>query len=271
MSVGSNAPTTPALVIHIPHASIDVPLSIRQTFALDEAELADELRRMTDRFTDELFAFPDSDATTVAASVSRLVVDVERFPNDEDESMAAVGMGAVYTRTSLGAALRNGVIEREELVERYYRPHHDRLLSAVRDALSVHDVCLLVDAHSFSSTPLPHEPDQQPDRPDICIGTDALHTPDWLRNRAVELARDAGWSVEVNRPFSGAVVPLPLYGSDLRIAAVMIEVNRALYMDERSGAQSPQFASVRQRLVQIVDGLVDSVGTRPEHLDAAAR
>jgi len=39
--------------------------------------------------------------------VSRLVVDVERFPDDEDEPMAGRGMGAVYTRLSSGERLRD--------------------------------------------------------------------------------------------------------------------------------------------------------------------
>jgi len=40
-------------------------------------------------------------------SVSRLVVDPERLPDDASESMSAKGMGAVYTRTSDGAPLRS--------------------------------------------------------------------------------------------------------------------------------------------------------------------
>ena len=37
-----------------------------------------------------------------------------------------------------------------------------------------------------------------------------------------------GWSVEIDRPFSGAIVPMAFYRADDRISAVMIEVNRRL-------------------------------------------
>jgi hypothetical protein len=40
-----------------------------------------------------------------------------------------------------------------------------------------HDHCLIIDVHSFSSVPLPHEPDQTPRRPEVCIGFDRFHSP----------------------------------------------------------------------------------------------
>jgi hypothetical protein len=42
-------------------------------------------------------------------------------------------------------------------------------------------------------------------------------------------------------PFAGALVPMRFYGKDLRVRALMIEVRRGLYMDERSGARGPAF------------------------------
>ena len=54
-----------------------------------------------------------------------------------------------------------------------------------------------------------------------------------------------GLRVEVNRPFSGAMVPAQFYGTDMRVHAVMIEINRRLYMDEATGAKLPGFDDFR--------------------------
>ena len=62
---------------------------------------------MTDAFTDELFALPN--AIRVISPVSRLVLDVERLP-DDSEPMAKVGMGMIYTKTADGRPLRRTLI-----------------------------------------------------------------------------------------------------------------------------------------------------------------
>ena len=61
---------------------------------------------MTDAFTDELFAPTSFEAARVVFPISRLVCDVERFPDDADEPMALRGMGAVYVKTTDGRPLR---------------------------------------------------------------------------------------------------------------------------------------------------------------------
>lgn len=48
---------------------------------------------MTDRYTDELFAFPETAATTIAFPMSRLVVDPERFTDDALEPMSRIRDG----------------------------------------------------------------------------------------------------------------------------------------------------------------------------------
>jgi N-formylglutamate amidohydrolase len=236
-------------VVHIPHASLVVPNDVAAGLRLTPAELEHELLVMTDRYTDELFAFPSTLATTVAFPVSRLVVDPERFTDDDSEPMARKGMGVVYERTAAGHRLRRPLSaeHRRQLLARFYEPHHAALTTAVEAALAAHGSCLLLDGHSFPTRPLPYE-DQDPDRPDICIGTDSSHTPAWLRDIAVRVFEKVGWRVAVDRPFSGALVPMRYYRKDLRVGAVMIEVRRGLYMDERSGARLPGFEEIRERI-----------------------
>ena len=160
---------------------------------------------------------------------------------------------ASATRTPLGGRL-------QELLTRFYEPHQTALTRAVEAVLQAHGRCLMLDGHSFPAHPLPYEDDQNPDRPDICIGTDTSHTPAALRDIAVRTFQELGWSVAVDRPFSGALVPLRFHQSDLRVAAIMVEVNRRLYMDERSGVRLACFDGVRERLGQAVKTLVAAAG-----------
>jgi N-formylglutamate amidohydrolase len=160
----------------VPHASTVVPDDVIGQFVVSPAELALEVDLMTDHLTDRLYASPY--ATIVRFPVSRLVVDPERFESDDREVMASRGMGVIYTRTSGGAWLRRVLTtdERERLLDRYYRPHHAALTAAVAEQLDRHGHCLIIDAHSFPSRPLPYELQQDVNRPDICIGTDDFHT-----------------------------------------------------------------------------------------------
>ncbi len=40
------------------------------------------------------------------------------------------------------------------------------------------------------------------------------------------------WSVGINRPYAGTLVPTTFYGKDQRVLSVMIEVNRRLYLTD---------------------------------------
>jgi len=254
----------PVSVIHIPHASTVVPATARSSIALSDKELQQELLTMTDHFTDELFRVSENLAKAVTFPVSRLVVDPERFVNDRDEPMAAKGMGVIYTLTSSRQPLRKApsMQERDELLSTYYFPHHLRLTQAVDASLAMHDRCLIVDAHSFPAKPLPHEPDQDPDRCEICIGTDVFHTPTWLADLTIHEFRNRGYRVEVNRPFGGSLVPAKHYRQDKRVLSIMIEVNRELYMDEVSGERLAAFDTVAANLQQVLLTMIAAMSSR---------
>jgi N-formylglutamate deformylase len=92
--------------------------------------------------------------------------------------------------------------QRQDLLARFCEPHHAALTDAVERALAARGTCLVLDAHSFPTRPLPYEDDQDPDRADICIGTDASHTPAWLRDAAAAAFEALGWTVAIDRPSS---------------------------------------------------------------------
>jgi N-formylglutamate amidohydrolase len=171
-------------------------------------------------------------------------------------------MGAVYTRTSQGMPLRREMSDgvRERLLDDYYRPHHLVLTQAVTRQLERFGRCLIIDGHSFSPVPLPHEPDQEPERPQICIGTNGYHTPEWLAKAAREAFEAQDFTTAVNRPFSGSLVPLAFYEKDPRVLSVMIELNRSLYMDQEMGTKNNQYEKVRS----VVEAALLSLAVRTD-------
>jgi N-formylglutamate deformylase len=244
------------IVLHIPHSSTFIPADVRRTMALSDAELEAEIIRLADSRTEELYTgFIDPPwVIPLVFPVCRLVTDPERFPDDSDEPMARHGQGAVYVKTQDGRTLRANLApeERRCLLDAYYHPHHRRLLELVEKNLASAGACLIVDCHSFPDEPFAFEEPTGRPRPDICIGTDEFHTPARLREALVDFFRGKGYLVDVNHPFAGALVPLPHYRKEPRVSSVMIELNRRLYMDERTGAKAAGFARLKAHVTECI-------------------
>ena len=240
------------IVLHVPHSSTLIPKSIRPDILLSDSELEVEVRNMTDAYTDELFAYEGAQMTRFP--ISRLIVDPERFLDDDEEPMAARGMGVIYTSTSGLKPLRAppSAAKRMELIDRFYAPHHRELRANVAAALASNCECVVIDCHSFPDVPRPYEQSQERDRPDLCIGTDPFHTPDDLASYVKAKAEALGMTVETDTPFAGALVPAAYYKKRKSVVAIMLEVNRRLYMDERTGKKSDGFAETKQKIEQLI-------------------
>lgn len=237
-------------VLHIPHSSSYIPAEEREDILLSDELLADEILKMTDWYTDELFTSDIVKCKFVRYPVSRLILDPERFEDDALEIMASRGMGVIYTKTSEGKALRHAVDSntRKRMLEKYYIPHHASLSQAVSSILSKNGKALVIDCHSFPSSPLPYEIDQDKNRPDVCLGTDSFHTPKALIQLIALNLKKMGYSVGINQPYGGTLVPMEFCRKDRRVASIMIEVNRGLYMDEMTGAKTGKFESIKEQI-----------------------
>ena len=167
---------------------------------------------MTDWYTDELF--DNSLCPSVKAEVSRLLCDTERFCSDKDEEMSKYGMGFYHTKSFDGTLIKNSDKRiKESIKKKFYHPYHNRLTTAVDNALEENNVALLLDCHSFNPTKLPYEKSNHnsSDRKEICIGTDNYHTPKELLELVKSFFLSKDYSVSLNYPFSGSIVPLSFY------------------------------------------------------------
>jgi N-formylglutamate amidohydrolase len=249
------------LVANVPHSSAFIPGDARDPFALSDAELEAEILRMTDWYVHELFLpVVQLGGVMVRYDVSRLVVDPERFEDDAEEVMATKGQGVIYTHDSHGNRLRTSdpsKAEREALLERFYRPYHRAAEDEVTQMLERFGRCLILDCHSFPLKPLPYEFDQDPDRPDICLGTDSFHTPDSLLEQVELSLKKHHLSTARNRPFAGTYVPLAFHQKDQRVWSIMLEVNRKLYMSENAGDKLGCFEETEDAITSVVRTLAN--------------
>jgi N-formylglutamate deformylase len=251
-----------ALIVHLPHDSTDIPPQFRDQFVLSDEELAAELLAMTDAHTAAMFRGICPPENEIQAPVSRLLVDVERFADDALEVMASHGMGVIYTHTSQKRPMRRALSEGERslLLGEYYHKHHDRFTRRVAEVLQRSGRVLILDAHSFPELPHPSALDQNPDRPEICLGTDAFHTPPHVRDAFVSAFASEGFSVRVDAPYAGAIVPAAYYRQEAAVSSVMVEVNRRLYMDETDGTRLPGFDSFSEKIRNCCLSAIQSCG-----------
>jgi N-formylglutamate deformylase len=246
------------VVLHVPHSSTVIPSWVRSKILLDDAALERELELMTDAETD-LIAEVAAESAGVRPwvfrnALSRLVVDPERFPDPGQEPMASpeIGMGAVYSKTAHLDVLRSVDAEHEAaLLETYFHPYALGLSDVVGHVLRTHDRVTIIDIHSFPAEELPYERLHHPDarRPELCLGTDPFHTPDWLVQAALSSFASISDTV-VNEPFAGTYVPLDFYGTDPRVTSIMIEIRRDTYV-----GQEPAIQSLGTNLARLVDAV----------------
>ncbi|UUU20808.1 N-formylglutamate amidohydrolase [Streptomyces sp. DSM 40750] len=268
------APESPVL-LHVPHSSRAIPAAVRHGIVLDDAALEGELDHITDAHTDRIAeAAADRSAMRpwrFVNQLSRLVIDPERFP-DEREEMLAVGMGAVYTRTTHrevlrpsgrdglaldGLALDGLPADGQPLIDGYFHPYTTAMTAAVTDRLDAVGRAVVIDVHSYPSEPLPYELHGDGPRPPVCLGSDPFHTPPDLL-AAAEAAFTGFGGTGVNSPFGGTYVPLKYYGHDPRVTALMVEIRRDVYMAEPGGPAGPGLRQLADALARLVDVLTSA-------------
>ena len=229
----SNSP----LVISIPHSGTDIPQGIAPLCNLAAK------REHTDWALQELVT-PLSE-TTLAATVSRYIVDVNRF-----KPRAGKATQPIISRIDeKGNLLFNNYPSKQkqaDWLEQYYTPYYLHLENLLNEKSEQHKRVLLVDLHSYD--------DKLFKTTDIILGTRKKQTlsPDTLEKLQV-LFHEEGLTTRVDTPFSGGNI-IATFGKQARIEAVQIEVPYSLYLEghslhpERATTLQTKFQTIFQKL-----------------------
>lgn len=217
------------LIVHVPHAG----QAMSQNFVSRQILNADFMKKenayIADFLVDNLL--PLGLKNVVRFSMSRMLCDVERFLDAENEPMEKYGMGAVYTHDSQGRQfIESDSIYRQSVIENYYLPHHAKMQKLTDSILQSHERCYILNWHSFWDDYVKRM-FQMDDCPDICIGTDERFLDSaWLRATQAYF-EGKGYSTSINHPFCGSFVPSKhYYENDTRVKSLMLEFNKRLYL-----------------------------------------
>ena len=259
--VRPDASSETPVIVEVPHAGLAVPSDVRAQLVVGDAAIL----RDSDLYVDRLYErAPEHGATLIASGVSRYVVDLNRAPDDVDRQTVrdhpaprpTQSRGVVWRSTTDGVtALREPITyaELERRLARYHAPYHAALQAEIDRKKARFGHVVVVAGHSMPSS---GKGGQSP-RADIVPGSRGRTT---AADSVIDLVErhfvDAGLSVKHDDPYRGGW-STQRYGHPERgVHAIQIEINRALYADEKTGEQNEAgVARVQALLMSLLDAL----------------
>ena len=271
------------LVLDSPHSGSEYPEDFHAAVA---PEL---LRQSEDSFVDELYAGgPALGATLVIANFPRSYIDPNRSLLDIDASIldapwpgpalpsrkSALGIGLIWRLLDSGEAIYARKLSVDEVKERIVR-FHQPYQRAVKDALdAAHDhfgAVWHINCHSMPamSGRISEEGPGKP-RADFVLGDRDGSTcePEFTALVAKTL-RDLGYTVKINDPYKGVELVRAFSDPAAQRHSLQIEVNRRLYMDERTREKSAGFEKLRGDIERMLKVVAEYAGERGSHVCAA--
>ena len=273
------ADQTAPLVFASPHSGADYPPEFVAISKLD----ALALRRSEDAFVDEIFAAaPHFGAPLLRARFPRAYVDPNREAFELDPAMfedelpdyvnstsprVAAGLGTVARVVATGAEIYRHKLrfgEALDRIDRLYRPYHDALESLVRTTRERFGTCLLIDCHSMPSVGGPMDRDPGRNRVDFVLGDafGASCAPE-ITDSVQHFLECKGYVVTRNAPYAGGFTTRHYGRPFVGVHALQIEINRSLYMCERSYERRPYLATLADHMGDLM-GLLAALPLRAE-------
>lgn len=256
---------TAPLIFASPHSGRRYPADLLANSRLGLLSL----RRTEDAYVDELFASAAAHgACVLSASVARAYVDLNRDPAELDFDMfeehpprssavlsarVQAGLGAIPRISGDGQTIYRRKLawsDGQRRLATIHRPYHDILLNLVEETKAMFGCAVLIDCHSMPSSA------RGAHAPDIVLGDRfgaSCHAS--VTALAEATLRKLGYRVARNTPFAGGHTTQNYGRPTQNVHALQIEINRALYVDERTLERTSGFARIRADMSRLSETL----------------
>jgi N-formylglutamate deformylase len=254
------------VVFNSPHSGRLYPRAFLASSRLDLTTL----RRSEDSFVDELASgvvargYP-----LMRAHFPRCYVDVNREPYELDPRMfdgrlpsfantrsmrVAGGLGTVARVVGDAQEIydqRISVDDALQRIESLYKPYHRTLRKVFTQLQRDFGAAILIDCHSMPSASSTR--DERP-RADIVLGDRYGTSCVPIVSEVIEeTLRGYGYQVSRNKPYAGGFITEHYGNPAVGLHAIQLEINRALYMDERHYQPIASFRRVASDLEELAD------------------
>jgi len=261
------------LVLDSPHSGHDFPADFGAI--VSEAEL----RESEDCYVDELYAAAhELGVPLLAATFPRTYLDPNRNAGDVDLELiegpwpweyrpsgkARIGKSLIWRTLEDGRPIYGRKLAPEAVrrrIERFHAPYHRSLQELLESATQKSGRVYHINCHSMRCVAGKQSEDGPGNvRPDFVLGDRDGTT---CEPRFTELVRETlagmGYRVTVNDPYKG--VELIRAYSDPKVGrhSLQIEINKRLYMDEKTLAKTAGFARLQKDLGELLKVLVTSL------------
>ncbi len=269
-----HGPAEPALplVLDSPHSGRELPADFGTV--LDEFDL----RNAEDCYVDRLYLpAAERGIPLLAASVSRLYLDVNRSADDFDPELldvlppdaapasgkARLGKALVWRTLDDGRPIYARRLTSQEIagrITRCHTPYHQALQRLLDAAHARFGRVVHLNCHSMNAVGgAQGEGGVGRARADFVLGDRDGTTCDPALTALVQSTlQSMGYDVKVNDPFKGVALVQAYSDPDAGRHSLQIEINKRLYMDEATLQPHEGFEPLQRNLMRLIDALADS-------------
>ena len=239
-------------LIHLPHSGNSIPKKYISDYTISNDELILNMEQFSDLYLDDLYSSMIEEFGYVKNNYSRLFFDPERFFDDSKEDMHLhYKLGWFYENTPLEDKTLRTTKNKEE-ISQYYIKHHQNLYLKTKEKLDIYKKCTVIDCHSFSNTNYWFKK-QNLTLADIYIDYNPMHKDHFLIDTILEEFKN--YHVVINSHLNRPVIPNDYYESKKNIKAVVIKINKKLYLESDNITKNNNYNILKDKINTIFSKL----------------